>query len=71
MATAKNGDALANARKQHRFFEQFEEENRFAQGWYYRAREGFFGPFASMEAAESDLARLIYTSPKKRDKYLK
>lgn len=35
-------------------------------GWYYRAREGLFGPFASRESAQFDLAHRIAIHPMQR-----
>ena len=56
--------------EQERFIREHAEE-RLGAAWYYRAREGMFGPFESRDAAEADLARLIYTNPKKREQFLK
>ena len=36
-------------------------------GWYYQAREGVFGPFASRESAQFDLAHRIAIHPMRRE----
>lgn len=35
-------------------------------GWYYQAREGTFGPFATQGQAERDLSRLVDKNPHQR-----
>jgi hypothetical protein len=70
MASEK-AEQTSRVRDQERFFQEITDERRVASLWYYRAREGIFGPFESMAAAESDLADLIYKNPQKREKFLK
>jgi len=57
------------AREYARFYEGY-EAGRTTPAWYYRSREGVFGPFSSREAAEKDLADLLYRSPEKREQYI-
>ncbi|HSO06699.1 MAG TPA: hypothetical protein VLW45_05645 [Pelomicrobium sp.] len=58
-------------RRQERFFQRATEDTKDAAAWYYRAREGIFGPFASRAMAEVDLAELVYRSPDKRRQHVK
>lgn len=45
-------------------------DNQQGQGWFYRAREGTFGPFRSKEAADRDLKALISAKrPPPRERY--
>lgn len=67
---AERKTATRKSRKHERFFQTHAEQARAAEAWYYRAREGIFGPFASREAAESDLANLIYRNPMKREQFV-
>lgn len=62
--------ATRAGRKQARFYQRQAGDDRVAAQWYYRAREGVFGPFESRHAAEGDLAQLIFHHPNKRDQYL-
>lgn len=57
-------------REKERFFADH-QDMLIGRAWYYRSREGVFGPFDSLEAAEGDLADLIFTNPDKREKYVK
>ena len=51
---------------QGRFFQDHVDSRRIESGWFYQAREGHRGPFASREAAERDLADLIAANPLRR-----
>lgn len=44
--------------KRFRFYEECDEQGN-VKGWFYRTREGVFGPFESQAAAEADFTKLL------------
>lgn len=49
-----------SAARDERFFTAVVENASNDKQWFYRAREGTFGPFPSREDAESDLSKRLH-----------
>lgn len=66
MPSDKPFDACPAALRPERFFHS-NVPMRNISGWFYIAREGTFGPFATQEDARRSLAELINMNPLRRD----
>lgn len=59
-------EATAGKSGTGRFFFLSDEQEQNGEGWYYKAREGIFGPFETRDGAAEDLESLISSKPQRR-----